>query len=51
MRLSARAALGIRSATQCFLDGVELGNALEGLAGNRRRRRRSLALDLHKLTP
>jgi hypothetical protein len=51
MRLSARAALGIRSAAKCFLDRVELGDALEGLTGNRSRRRRSLALDLHKLAP
>ena len=51
MRLSARATLGIRSAAECFLDRVELGDALEGLAGNRSRRRRSLAFDLHKLAP
>src|SRR5215218_1848418 len=43
MRLSARATLGIRSAAECFLDRVELRDALEGLAGNRSRRRRSFA--------
>ena len=51
MRLSARTALGSRSAAQCFLDCVELGDALKGLAGNRSRRWRCLALDLHKLAP
>jgi hypothetical protein len=51
MPLSARAALGIRSAAECLLGRVELGDPLEGLTGNRSRRRRSLALDLHKLTP
>src|SRR5215469_12146875 len=51
MRLSARVALGIRSTAEGFLDRVELGDALEGFTGNGRRRRRSLALDLHKLAP
>ena len=51
MRLSTRAALGIRSASEGFLDRVELGDALKGLAGNRSWRRRRLALDLHKLAP
>src|SRR5262249_7144496 len=50
-RLPARTALGIRSAAELFLYRVELGDALEGLAGNRSRRRSSLALDLHKLAP
>jgi len=51
MRLPARTALDIRSAAEGFLYRVELGDALEGLAGNRSRRRSSLALDLHKLAP
>ncbi|MEY9391897.1 hypothetical protein ABIF66_000145 [Bradyrhizobium japonicum] len=46
MRLPA---LGSRSAAKCLLDRVELGDALESLAGNRSWRRSSLALDLHKL--
>ncbi|SDD36485.1 hypothetical protein SAMN05216337_1010127 [Bradyrhizobium brasilense] len=51
MRLSSRAALGSRSAAECLLDRVKLGDALEGLAGNRSWRRRRLPLDLHKLAP
>ncbi|MFK4719150.1 hypothetical protein ABIE89_000250 [Bradyrhizobium niftali] len=51
MRLPASTALGIRSAAERFLDRVKLGDALKSLAGNRRWRRSSLALDLHKLAP
>src|SRR3984885_14473183 len=39
MRLSARAALGIRSAAEGFLDRIELSDALESLTGNRSGRR------------
>src|ERR1700744_6631402 len=51
MRLPAGVALVRRSAAEYLLDRVKLGDALEGLAGNRSRRRRSLPLDLHKLAP
>lgn len=51
MRLSARAALGIRSTAEGLLDRIELGDALKGLAGNRSRCGRSLAFDVHKLAP
>ncbi|SCB55572.1 hypothetical protein GA0061098_104518 [Bradyrhizobium shewense] len=44
MRLPTSTALGIRSAAERFLDRVKLGDALEGLAGDRSWRRSSLAL-------
>lgn len=51
MRLPAGIALVRRSAAEYLFDRVKLGDAHEGLAGNRSWRRCSLTIDLHKLAP